>query len=117
MIAISEAFILAKKLGLSDEKLFEVVNNSSGQCWAMSKYVPVPGILDNVPANNDYKPGFAAKMMLKDLLLSQNTAKSVHIETPLGAKTTEIYQQFVDQGLGDIDFSAIIKQIAKTQEV
>ncbi|HAT2066774.1 TPA: 3-hydroxyisobutyrate dehydrogenase [Legionella pneumophila] len=117
MIAISEAFILAKELGLSDEKLFEVVNNSSGQCWAMSKYVPVPGILENVPANNDYKPGFAAKMMLKDLLLSQNTAKSVHIETPLGAKTTEIYQQFVDQGLGDIDFSAIIKQIGKKQEV
>ncbi|HCR5406386.1 TPA: 3-hydroxyisobutyrate dehydrogenase [Legionella pneumophila] len=117
MIAISEAFILAKELGLSDEKLFEVVNNSSGQCWAMSKYVPVPGILENIPANNDYKPGFAAKMMLKDLLLSQNTAKSVHIETPLGAKTTEIYQQFVDQGLGDIDFSAIIKQIGKKQEV
>ncbi|HAT1658657.1 TPA: 3-hydroxyisobutyrate dehydrogenase [Legionella pneumophila] len=117
MIAISEAFILAKELGLSNEKLFEVVNNSSGQCWAMSKYAPVPGVLDNVPANNDYKPGFAAKMMLKDLLLSQNTAKSVHIETPLGAKTTEIYQQFVDKGLGDIDFSAIIKQIAKTQEV
>ncbi len=117
MIAISEAFILAKELGLSDGKLFEVVNNSSGQCWAMSKYVPVPGILENVPANNDYKPGFAANMMLKDLLLSQNTAKSVHIETPLGAKTTEIYQQFVDQGLGDIDFSAIIKHIGKTQEV
>ncbi|AMP88296.1 3-hydroxyisobutyrate dehydrogenase [Legionella pneumophila] len=117
MIAISEAFILAKELGLSNEKLFEVVNNSSGQCWAMSKYVPVPGILENVPANNDYKPGFAAKMMLKDLLLSQNTAKSVHIETPLGAKTTEIYQQFIDKGLGDVDFSAIIKQIAKTQEV
>ncbi|HAT8177935.1 TPA: 3-hydroxyisobutyrate dehydrogenase [Legionella pneumophila] len=117
MIAISEAFILAKELGLSNEKLFEVVNNSSGQCWAMSKYVPVPGILENVPANNDYKPGFAAKMMLKDLLLSQDTVQSVHIETPLGAKTTEIYQEFVDQGLGDIDFSAIIKQIAKTQEV
>ncbi|HAT3858376.1 TPA: 3-hydroxyisobutyrate dehydrogenase [Legionella pneumophila] len=117
MIAISEAFILAKELGLSDGKLFEVVNNSSGQCWAMSKYVPVPGILENVPANNDYKPGFAANMMLKDLLLSQNTAQSVHIETPLGAKTTEIYQQFVDQGLGDIDFSAIIKHIGKTQEV
>ncbi|HAT8965803.1 TPA: 3-hydroxyisobutyrate dehydrogenase [Legionella pneumophila subsp. pneumophila] len=117
MIAISEAFILAKELGLSDGKLFEVVNNSSGQCWAMSKYVPVPGILENVPANNDYKPGFAANMMLKDLLLSQNTAKSVHIETPLGAKTTEIYQQFVDQGLGDIDFSAIIKHIGKIQEV
>lgn len=117
MIAVSEAFILAKELGLSPEKLFEVVNNSSGQCWAMSKYVPVPGILENVPANNDYKPGFAAKMMLKDLLLSQNTAKSVHIETPLGAKTTEMYQQFVDQGLGDTDFSAIIKQIEKTHEV
>lgn len=113
MVAVSEAFTLAEQLGLSADKLFEVVNNSSGQCWAISKYVPVPGILASVPANNDYKPGFAAAMMLKDLLLSQNSAKSVHIETPLGAKTTELYQHFIDQGLGDLDFSAIIKMIAK----
>lgn len=117
MVAISEAFTLAEQLGLSAEKLFEVVSNASGQCWAMTKYVPVPGILDNVPANNDYKPGFAAAMMLKDLLLSQNTAQSVHVKTPLGSKATELYQHFINQGFGESDFSAIIKMIAKTEEV
>lgn len=117
MVAVSEAFHLAKELGLSAEKLFEVVSNSSGQCWAMTKYVPVPGVLENVPANNEYKPGFAAAMMLKDLLLSQNSAQSVHVQTPLGAKATELYQHFIDQGLGELDFSAIIKLIARAKEV
>lgn len=117
MVAVSEAFNLAKELDLSAEKLFEVVSNSSGQCWAMTKYVPVPGILENVPANNEYKPGFAAAMMLKDLLLSQNSALSVQVKTPLGAKATELYQHFIDQGLGELDFSAIIKLIAKAKEV
>lgn len=117
MIAVSEAFTLAKQLGLAPEKLFEVVSSSSGQCWAMTKYVPVPGILDHVPANNDYKPGFAAAMMLKDLLLSQDSAQSVHVTTPLGARTTELYQHFIDQGMGESDFSAIIKFIEQAQEV
>lgn len=116
MIAVSEAFTLAEQLGLSAEKLFEVISNSSGQCWVINNYVPVPGILENVPANNDYKPGFAAAMMLKDLTLSQNTAHSVNVETPLGAKTTELYQRFIDQGLGETDFSAIIKLISKAKE-
>lgn len=117
MIAVSEAFTLAEQLGLSPQKLFEVVSNSSGQCWVINKYVPVPGILENVPANNEYKPGFAAAMMLKDLMLSQNTAQSVNVETPLGAKTTELYQHLIDNGMGDSDFSAIIKLIAKSKEV
>lgn len=108
MIAISEAFILGQKLGLTPQKLFEVVTNSSGQCWAMNKYVPVAGVLEQVPANNHYKPGFAAAMMLKDLLLSQQAAQSVNVETPLGGLTTELYQQFIDQGQGNLDFSAII---------
>lgn len=117
MVAISEAFILAERLGLSAEKLFEVVSNASGQCWAMTKYVPIPGILDNVPANNDYKPGFAASMMLKDLILSQKSAQLESIQTPLGAKSTAIYQDFIDHGFGDLDFSAIIKLIAESKEV
>ncbi|VEB39119.1 3-hydroxyisobutyrate dehydrogenase [Legionella sainthelensi] len=73
--------------------------------------------LENVPANNDYKPGFAATMMLKDLLLSQDSAHSVNLETPLGAKATQMYQHFIDQGLGESDFSAIIKLIAQGKEV
>ncbi len=113
MIAISEAFTLAEHLGLSPEKLFEVVNNSSGQCWAMSNYAPVPGLLENVPANNSYKPGFTAAMMLKDLNLSQQSAASVGVKTPMGERATAIYQQFNDAEMGELDFSAIIKAIAK----
>lgn len=113
MIAISEAFTLAEHLGLAPERLFEVVNNSSGQCWAMSNYAPVPGLLENVPANNNYKPGFTAAMMLKDLKLSQQSAASVGVKTPLGERATTIYQQFNDAEMGELDFSAIIKVIAK----
>lgn len=116
MVAISEAFTLAEQLGLPAQKLHEVASNASGQCWAMTKYVPVPGILDNVPANNDYKPGFAATMMLKDLLLSQKAAHQAEVTTPLGAKATELYEDLVEQGFGEADFSAIIKLFAKTEE-
>lgn len=115
MVAISEAFVLAQQLGLSAAKLFEVINNSSGQCWALSQYVPVADVLENVPANRDYKPGFAATMMLKDLLLSQQSAENVAVKTPLGAKTTEIYQHFIERGFGELDFSAIIKLIEQQE--
>ncbi|KTD20943.1 3-hydroxyisobutyrate dehydrogenase [Legionella lansingensis] len=115
MIAISEAFVLAEHLGLSPQKLFEVVTNSSGQCWAMSQYAPVPDVLPNTPANNNYQPGFTAAMMLKDLNLSQNSADIVGLKTPIAARATAIYQQFNDEGLGHLDFSAIIKAIAKEQ--
>lgn len=110
MIAVSEAFCLAEKLGLDAKKLFEVSSHASGQCWSMTSYCPVPGILENVPANNDYRPGFTAAMMLKDLNLSQNAAKTAHVHTELGAKATDIYQQFVNSDHGQLDFSAIIQQ-------
>lgn len=116
MIAVSEAFILAEQLGLPAQKLFEVVSNASGQCWSMSKYVPVPGVLEQVPANNNYTPGFAAAMMLKDLRLSQEAAAEVQVTTPLGAQALCLYQHFIEQGYGDIDFSAIIKLIAAQNE-
>ena len=112
MIAVSEAFTLAEHLGLSPQKLFEVVTNASGQCWAMSNYTPVPGLLDNVPANNHYQPGFTTAMMLKDLCLSQQSAKSVGVKTPLGERATALYQHFNDEGMGELDFSAIIKALA-----
>ncbi|MCX7116967.1 MAG: 3-hydroxyisobutyrate dehydrogenase [Legionellales bacterium] len=112
MIAISEAFTLAKQLGLEPDKLFEVVNHSSGQCWAMSRYVPVPGLLDNVPANRNYAPGFTTAMMLKDLRLSQTSAESVGLETLMGKQATAMYQAFYEDGKGELDFSAIIKAIA-----
>ncbi len=112
MIGISEAFNLAEKLGLSAEKLFEISSNASGQCWSMTSYAPVPGLVPNAPSNNNYQPGFAAKMMLKDLLLSQNAAQSTGVSTPLGAEATALYSLFVNQGFGDMDFSGIIKMIA-----
>ncbi|MBA2657410.1 MAG: 3-hydroxyisobutyrate dehydrogenase [Tatlockia sp.] len=113
MIAVSEAFVLAEQLGLSAKKLFEVVTNSSGQCWAMSHYAPVPGVLPNTPANNDYQPGFTAAMMLKDLNLSQNAAAEVTVQTPLGAQAAALYQRFIEENNSNLDFSAIIKIIAK----
>ncbi len=110
MIAVSEAFTLAQKLGLTPQKLFDVVTHSSGQCWVMNQYVPLPGILDNVPANNDYKAGFTTAMMLKDLCLSQHSAESAGVKTPMGELATRLYQQFNDAGMSGLDFSAIIKQ-------
>lgn len=114
MIAISEAFILAEHLGLSAEKLFEIVNNASGQCWAMSNYAPVPHLLPNAPATHNYQPGFKSAMMLKDLLLSQEAAKNSGMKTYLGQMATELYEQFEEKGGGELDFSAII-QLLRTQ--
>ena len=111
MIAISEAFVLAEHLGLTPEKLFEVVTHSSGQCWAMTHNAPVPGVLEDAPANHDYQPGFAAAMMLKDLCLSQTSANAVGIETPMGEHARAIYQQLNDAGMGGLDFSAVIKAL------
>ena len=111
MIAVSEAFILAQHLGLTPQKLLEVVTNASGQCWVMDKYVPVAGLLDNVPANHDYQHGFSTAMMLKDLGLSQRSASAVGVKTPLAERATELYQRFSDSGMAGLDFSAIIKMI------
>ena len=112
MVAISEAFVLAAELGLSAENLFEVVTNSSGQCWAMSNYAPVPGLIPEAPASHDYQPGFSAAMMLKDLKLSQQSAHAVQLHTQLAQQATEIYQRFIDAGDGGLDFSAIIKELS-----
>jgi 3-hydroxyisobutyrate dehydrogenase len=112
MVAISEAFVLGKQLGLSAESLFEVVTNSSGQCWAMSHYAPIPGLVPNAPAGNQYQPGFSAAMMLKDLKLSQQSARQEGLHTQLAQQATEIYQRFIDAGEGELDFSAIIKELS-----
>src|SRR6201991_5209216 len=76
MIAVGEAFALAEKLGLSHQAVFDVVSTSSGQCWALTSYCPVPGPVPASPANNDYKPGFATALMVKDLTLAQDAAKA-----------------------------------------
>ena len=111
MIAVSEAFSLGEKLGLDAKKFFEISSNASGQCWSMTSYCPVPGLVEKAPSNNQFKPGFTAKMMLKDLHLGQRAAESVGAVIPLGAEAAELYTLFVNKGFGDLDFSGIIKLI------
>ena len=111
MISVGEAFVLAEKLGLDHEKLFQISSNASGQCWSLTKYCPVPGPLPASPANNDYRPGFAAAMMLKDLKLAQEAAKQTCSDTQLGAKACQLYEIFAQEGNEGLDFSAIINMI------
>jgi 3-hydroxyisobutyrate dehydrogenase len=111
MIAVSEAFVLAEKLGLDAQKLFDISSKSSGQCWSMTTYCPVPGPVPTSPANRDYKAGFTATMMLKDLKLAQDAAKAAGAETPLGADAAKIYGEFVEAGEGPRDFSGVIRFI------
>ncbi len=111
MIAVSEAFALAEKLGLSHQALFDVASTSSGQCWSLTSYCPVPGPVPASPANNDYKPGFAAALMVKDLTLAQDAAKAAGAATPLGKHAQEIYKEFDAAGHGGVDFSGIIRHV------
>ena len=111
MIAVSEAFVLGEKLGLSHQAMFDVVSASSGQCWSLTSYCPVPGPVPASPANNGYKAGFAAALMLKDLKLAREAALSVHAATALGAHAAEIYDAFAAEGHGAADFSAIINLV------
>src|ERR687885_2213521 len=98
MIAVGEAFVLAEKLGLSHQALFDVASTSSGQCWSITSYCPVPGPVPTAPSNNGYKPGFAAALMLKDLKLAQEAALATGAVTPLGAEAAQIYGLFNGSG-------------------
>jgi len=113
MIAVSEAFVLAEKLGLDAQKLFDISSKSSGQCWSMTAYCPVPGLVPSSPANRDYQAGFTAAMMLKDLKLAQDAAKAAGASTPLGADAARIYADYADSGEAGRDFSGIIRHIRK----
>ena len=98
MIAVSEAFVLAEKLGIEPQKLFDISSKASGQCWAMTNYCPVPGPVPASPANRDYQPGFTAAMMLKDLRLAQEAAKMSGAKAPIGAGAAALYGLYVEQG-------------------
>ncbi|MGA0565577.1 3-hydroxyisobutyrate dehydrogenase [Ancylobacter sp. VNQ12] len=111
MIAVCEAFVLGEKLGLGHQALYDVASTSSGQCWSLTTYCPVPGPVPTSPANNGYKPGFATALMLKDLTLAQEAAAAAGAETALGRHAQEIYARFSDAGRGGTDFSAIIQAI------
>ena len=109
MIGVSEAFVLAERLGLDHQKLFDISSTASGQCWSLTTYCPVPGPVPTSPANKDYAPGFTADMMLKDLRLAQQAANSAGTTTPLGAEAAALYGLFSASGAGNVDFSGIIR--------
>lgn len=114
MIGTCEAFALADKLGLDRQKMFDVVSTSSGYSWSMNAYCPAPGVGPHSPADNNYEPGFAADLMLKDLRLSQQAADVADASTPLGQAATDLYEQFVEHedGRGK-DFSAMLPRFEK----
>jgi 3-hydroxyisobutyrate dehydrogenase len=113
MIGTCEAFALAEKLGLSHEALFEVASRSSGQCWSLTTYCPVPGPVPGSPANRGYAPGFAAALMVKDLGLSQQAAAAAGAQTPLGAAALALYERFAAEGGAGRDFSGIIEMLRR----
>jgi 3-hydroxyisobutyrate dehydrogenase len=109
MIGVSEAMNMADQLGLPRQKLYDIVSTATGRSFALTDYPPVPDLVATCPANNDYKPGFAAALMAKDLGLAQEAAASVGVATPMGKAAAGFFKQFVDQGEGAKDFSAIIQ--------
>lgn len=111
MIAVSEAFVLGEKLGLSNQALFDVSSAASGQCWALTTNCPVPGPVPNSPANRDYEPGFAGQLMSKDLNLALAALESTGTDARMGTLAADLYQHFADDGGAGLDFSAIIKTI------
>jgi len=111
MIGTCEAFVLAEKLGLDPQKLFDIASTSSGQCWSLTSYCPVPGPVPGAPSNRGYAGGFAAGLMLKDLKLSQAAAHSAGATTPLGAEATQLYSLFAARGHAGLDFSGIIRML------
>jgi len=114
MIATCEAFALADKLGLDRQAMFDVVSTSSGYSWTMNAYCPAPGIGPKSPADNDYKPGFGAELMLMDLRLSQMAASSADADTPMGEIATKLYETFVETENGrGMDFSAMLPRFEK----
>lgn len=111
MVATCETLALAQKLGLDPQKFFDIASVSSGQCWSLTSYAPLPGVGPTTPADNDYKGGFAAALMLKDLRLAMEAAASVDADVPMGTKARELYEAFVEADKDGRDFSAIIKTL------
>lgn len=117
MIAVSEAFVLGEKLGLSNEALFDVASAASGQCWALTTNCPVPGPVPASPANRDYQPGFAGALMAKDLGLAVQALASTGVQARLGSLAEEIYRQFAEGEGAGRDFSGIINEIRANSSV
>jgi len=116
MIALGEVFTLADKLGLDQKKLFKVSSKGTGMSWAMLNHLPVADIIKTAAANNEFKAGFAANMILKDLSIALSLADSVNLKTPAGALAKSLFERFVEEGGGDLDYSAVIKLINGTNK-
>jgi 3-hydroxyisobutyrate dehydrogenase len=111
MIAVAEGFVMAEKLGLDKQKLYDICSTATSSCWALNNYCPVPGPVPASPANRDYAAGFTAAMMLKDLKLAQGAAQEAGVATPMGASAAAMYGLFCNSGNESFDFSAIIRLI------
>ena len=111
MIGIGEAFVLAEKLGLDHQALFDVASTSSGQCWALTNHCPVPGPVPTSAANHGYRPGFATALMLKDLTLARDAAEAAGADTALGRHAQEIFARFAASGGAALDYSAVIEAV------
>lgn len=111
MVATCETFAMAQKLGLDPQTFFDIASKASGQCWSMTSYCPVPGVGPETPADRDYQGGFATALMLKDLRLAMEAARSVDADVPMGARATELYEAFAAAGNDGLDFSAIIRAL------
>lgn len=111
MIATSEAFNLADKLGLDAQTFFDISSKASGQCWSMTSYCPAPGPVPTSPANNDYEPGFTVAMMLKDLRLAADAADGAGADIAFGKQAEQLYARLEDQGLSSKDFSVVMRHV------
>ena len=109
MIGVGEAFNLGKKLGLNPQKLFEILSTSTGSCWAINNYCPIKGVGPESPADNNFKPGFSASLMLKDLTIAVKAIESNDISAPFGKRAQENFREMVEDNKGELDFSAITK--------
>lgn len=110
MIGTAEAMKMAEKLGLDPQKFYEISSQSSGYCWSLNAYTPLPGVGVESPADKDYQGGFATGLMLKDLKLAMDAAQTADAATPLGRHAKELYEQFAEDNAG-LDFSAIIRSL------
>ena len=115
MISVCEAFAMADALGLERQKLFDISSAASGQCWSLTTYCPVPDIIPTTPANNDYKPGFAVAMMLKDLRLAADAAEAMGVDTQIGQKAKQLYEAMSLQGMDAMDFSGYFEFLTKNK--
>ena len=111
MAGTCEAFALGERLGLEPARLFEVLSSSSGACWSVERYCPVPGVGPATPADDGYRPGFPTRRMVKDAAIARRAAAAAGLATPLGERALALYREMLEAGSGERDFSALIEHL------